>query len=105
MKLTVVTVKKSIKVQSTVDESKRALKLRSDEHKRSVRNSNCDKNEIAKHNWESDHNFKWDQKKVIDRVSRTVPRKIKENIHSLKNPNHISKCFLKYGFLICGGSY
>ena len=50
MKLTVVTVKKSIKVQSTVDESKRALKSRSDEHKRSVRNSNRDKNEIAKHN-------------------------------------------------------
>ena len=30
-------------------ESKRSLKLRSDEHKRSVRNCDCDKNEIAKH--------------------------------------------------------
>ena len=30
-------------------ESKRSLKSRSDEHKRSVRNCNCDKNEIAKH--------------------------------------------------------
>ena len=47
-------------------ESKGSLKSRSDEHKRSVRNCNCDKNEIAKHCWEADHNFNWDQKKVID---------------------------------------
>ena len=30
-------------------ESKRFLKLRSDDHKRSVRNYDCEKNEIAKH--------------------------------------------------------
>ena len=72
-------------------ESKRSLKSRSDEHKRSVRNCDCDKNEIAKHCWEADHNFNWDQKKVIDRESRLIPRKIKETIHSLKNPNHINK--------------
>ena len=73
------------------DESKRSLKLRSDEHKRSVSNRNYDKNEIAKHCWEANHNFNWDQKKVIDRESRLIPRKIKETIHSLKNPNHINK--------------
>ena len=72
-------------------ESKRSLKSHSDEHKRSVRNCDCDKNEIAKHCWEADHNFNWDQKKVIDRESRLIPRKIKETIHSLKNPNHINK--------------
>ena len=48
-------------------ESKRSLKSCSDEHNRSVRNCDCDKNEIAKHCWEADHNFNWDQKKVIDR--------------------------------------
>ena len=74
-------------------ESKRSLKSRSDEHKRSVRNCDCDKNEIAKHCWEADHNFNWDQKKVVDRESRLIPRKIKETIHSLKNPNHINKIF------------
>ena len=74
-------------------ESKWSLKSRSDEHKRSVRNCDCDKNEIAKHCWEADHNFNWDQKKVIDRKSRLIPRKIKETIHSLKNPNHIIKTF------------
>ena len=38
-------------------ESKQSFKLRSDEHKRSVRNCSCDKSEIAKHCWEVDHNF------------------------------------------------
>ena len=72
-------------------ESKRSLKSRSDEHKRSVRNCDCDKNEIAKHCWEADHNFNWDKKKVVDRENRLIPRKIKETTHSLKNPNHINK--------------
>ena len=72
-------------------ESKRSLKLHSDEQKRSVRNCNCDKNEYAKHCWEADHNFSCDHKKVIDRESRLIPRKIKETIHSMKNPNHINR--------------
>ena len=73
-------------------ESKPSLKSRSDERRRSVRNCDCNKNEIAKHCWEVDHNFTWDQKKVVDR-ERLIPRKIKETIHSLKNPNHINKIF------------
>ena len=72
-------------------ESKWSLKSRSDEHKRSARNCDCDKIEIAKHCWEVDHNFNWDQEKVIDRESRLIPKKIKETIHSLKNPNHNNK--------------
>ena len=51
------------------------------------------KNEFAKHCWEADHDFNWDQKKVIDRESRLIPRKIKETIHSLKNPDRINKIF------------
>ena len=72
-------------------ESKRSLKSRSDEHKRSARNCDCDKNEIAKHCWEADYDFNWNQNKVIDRENRLIPRKIKETIHYLKNPNHINK--------------
>ena len=72
-------------------EYKWSLKSRSDEHKRSIRNCNCDKNEIAKHCWEADHNFNWDQKKVIDRESRSITRNIEETIHYLNNPNQISK--------------
>ena len=41
--------------------------------------------------WEADYNFSWDQKKVVDRESRLIPRKIKETILSLKNPYHINK--------------
>ena len=55
-------------------------KLRSDEHKRSVRNCDCDTNKIAKHCWEID------QKKVVDRESRLIPRKFKD-------PTHINKIF------------
>ena len=72
-------------------ESKRSLKLHSGEHKRSIRNCDCDKNETVKHCWEADHKFGWDQRKVVDRESRLVFRKIKETIPSLKNPNHINK--------------
>ena len=72
-------------------ESKRSLKSRSDEQKRSVRNCDCDNNETVKHCWETDHHFSWDQKKLVVRESRLIPRKIKETIHSFKNPNHINK--------------
>ena len=51
----------------------------------------CDRDEIAKHCWKADHNFTWDQKKDIDSKNRLIPWKIKETIHSLKNPNHINK--------------
>ena len=71
-------------------ETKWYLKWRSDEHKRSVRNCNYDKNEIAKYCFEADQNFSWDQKKVVDKESRLIPWKIKETMHSLKNPNHIN---------------
>ena len=38
-----------------------------------------------------DHNFSWDQKKDVDRESRFIPWKIKETIHSMKNPTHINE--------------
>ena len=72
-------------------ESNRSLKSRLDEHKRATRNWDCEKNETAKPCWEGDHSFVWDQKKVVDRESRLIPTKIKETIHTLKNPNHINK--------------
>ena len=58
---------------------------------KAVGNCNYDKNEIAKHCWEADHNFSWDQREVIERESMLIPKKIKETIHSLKNPNYINK--------------
>ena len=38
---------------------------RSDEHKRSVRNCDCDKNETAKHCWEADHNLTGIRRKLL----------------------------------------
>ena len=60
-------------------ESKRFLKSRSNEHKISVKSCdcNCEKNEIPKHYWEADHNLNWDQKYVVDRGNRLIPRKIR----------------------------
>ena len=72
-------------------ECKQSSKSRSYEHKRSIRNRDCDKSEIAKHCWEANHNFRWDQKKVVDRESRLILRNIKETMHCLSNPNHINK--------------
>ena len=72
-------------------ESKRSLKSRPDEHKRYGRNCNREKNKFAKHCWEADHNFSWDEKKPVDRESRLSPRKIKKTMRSLKNPNYINK--------------
>ena len=86
-------------------ESKRSLKSRSDEHKRSVRNCDCDQNEIANHCWEPDHNFNWNQKKFIDRESRLNPRKIKKTIHPLKNPNHVNKIFHMFPEIWLPNSY
>ena len=48
-------------------------------------------NEITKYCWEADNNFSWDQKKVVDKESRFIPKKIKETIHSLKNLSHSNK--------------
>ena len=45
-------------------ESIRSLKSRLDEHERSARNCDCEKNESAKHFWEPYQNFSWDQKKA-----------------------------------------
>ena len=56
-----------------------------------VKNCDFEKNELAKHCWEGDHNFGWDQKKVVDKESKLIPRKIKETMHSLKNPDYINK--------------
>ena len=70
-------------------ESKRSSIWRPDRHQKSVKNCDCDENEIAKHCWEADLNFSWDQKKFVDRESTVIPRKIKEVIHCLNTILHI----------------
>ena len=57
-------------------ESESFLKSQSDEQKRFAKNLDSERNEIAKHCCEEDHNFIWNQKKVVDRESRLIPRRI-----------------------------
>ena len=40
---------------------------------------------------EEDRKFIWNEKRVVDRESSLILRKIKETIHSFKNPNLIKK--------------
>ena len=72
------------------DESKRPLKSRSDKHKSSFKNCDSENSEVAKHCWKVDHKFNWNEKKVLDGQNRFIPRKIKETMHFLKNPNQPS---------------
>ena len=66
-------------------ESKRFLKPRSDEHKRSVRNCNCDKNEIAKLWSEADHN------------SQSLEQKIQwKMVSNIKNKQHLFSLLITY---------
>ena len=82
--------------------SERSLKLRSDELKRSVGNCSWEKNEIATHCWEAYHNFTLHQKKVVDRESRLILRKIKKHIlwRILITLTKFPICFLKYSLLL-----
>ena len=73
-----------------IGESKRSFGVRYKEHNRAVRNGDTDKNEIADHCWENDHEMNWDERKVIDTEAYIKDRKIKETIHSLKDENHIN---------------
>ena len=73
-----------------IGESKRSFKQRSSEHMRAVKNRDIEKNEIADHCWDKDHQMNWDNKKVIDRERNVYARKIKETIHSIKDDNHIN---------------
>ena len=63
---------------------------------------------ISKQCWEVDHNFCWDQKKVVNREKKLNFRKIKEAIRSfwriLIILTKFPTCFLKYNFLIYGSS-
>ena len=75
---------------SYIGETKRSFKVRTNEHKRAVKNQDVDKNEIADHCWKNDHEMNWEERKVIDAEPYIYARKIKETIHSIKDKNHIN---------------
>ena len=73
-----------------IGETKRTLLQRVQEHKRAVRNADTEKNEIADHSWTKDHQFNWNEKKIIDQEKAWIARKITETIHSIENDKHIN---------------
>ena len=77
-----------------IGETKRTLVQRVQEHKRVVRNADTSKNETADHSWTKDHQFNYNEKKIIDQEKGWIARKMKETIHSIKNDKHINVLFL-----------
>ena len=75
---------------SYIGETKRSFKVRTNEHKRAVKNPDVDKNETADNCWKNDHEINWEERKVIDAEPYIYARKIKETIHSIKDKNHIN---------------
>ena len=71
-------------------ESKRTLPERTKEHTRAVRAADTRRYETADHCWKYNHDFDWENKKIMDYEANTTTRKIKEKIHSLSNNNHIN---------------
>ena len=49
---------------SYIGETKRSFKVRTNEHKRAVKNQDVDKNEIADHCWKNDHEMNWEEMKI-----------------------------------------
>ena len=71
-------------------ESKRTLAERTKEHTRAVRAADTGRYETANYCWKYNHDFDWENKKVMDYEANTTTRKIRETIHSLSNNNHIN---------------
>ena len=71
-------------------ESKRTLAERTKEHNRAVRAADTRRYETADHCWKYNHDFDWENEKIMDYEGNTTTRKIKETIHSLSNNNHIN---------------
>ena len=67
-------------------ESKRPLAERTKEHTRAVRAADTRRYETADHCWKYNHDFDWENKKIMDYEANTTTRKIKETIHRRKRP-------------------
>ena len=68
----------------------RTIAERTKEHTRAVRAADTRRYETADHCWKYNHDFDWENKKIIDYETNTTTRKIKETIPSLSNDNHMN---------------
>ena len=71
-------------------EPKRTLAEITKEHTRAVRATDTRRYKPADHCWKYDHDFGWENKKIMDYEANTTTRKIKETIHSLNINIHIN---------------
>ena len=71
-------------------DSKRTIAERTKEHTRAVRAADTRRYETADHCWKYNHDFDWENKKIMDYETNTTTRKIKVTIHSFSNNNHIN---------------
>ena len=71
-------------------ESNRTLAERTKEHTRVLRAADTRRYETADHCWKYNHDFDWENKKIMDYEADTTTKKIKETVHSLSNNNHIN---------------
>ena len=71
-------------------ELKQTIAERTKEHTKAVRSADTRKYETADNCWKYNHDFDWENKKIMDYETNTTTRKIKETIHLLSNDNHIN---------------
>ena len=71
-------------------ESKRTLAERTKEYITAVRAADTGRYETADHCWKYNHDFDWENKKIMDSEANTTTGTIKETIHSLSSNNHIN---------------
>ena len=74
-------------------ESKRTTAERTKEHTRAIRPADTRRYETADHCWKYNHDFNWENKKIMNYEANTITRKIRETIHSLSNTStHLVSC-------------
>ena len=85
MNMTVKTVRLSI-----LENQNEEFAERTKEQTRAVRAADTRRYKSANHCWKYNHDFHWENKKIMDYETNTTTRKIKETIHSLSNNSHIN---------------
>ncbi|WP_221935970.1 GIY-YIG nuclease family protein, partial [Klebsiella pneumoniae] len=74
-----------------IGETKRPLKVRISEHKKNTIKGDIVNSKLAKHAWENDHNFQWNEAKIIHKESHFYKGKFIEGALIKLNENPISQ--------------
>lgn len=74
-----------------IGESKRPLKVRLNEHKRNTKNGETAKSKLAKHAWDNDHKFRWEEAKILHHETHYYKRKFIEGALIKLHDNPISQ--------------